>query len=101
MLSIYAKWKGSGYLKQTLHRVLGKLIQTSTKDRIDLELDPAKVASPEELHTNALQLRIVAKAFIDDICGSTKNMPLSFRKICNIVSSRVPHHRHMPVLNVP
>lgn len=84
MLSIYAKWKGAQYLKDTLQKVLERLMLTS--DELDLELDPARVASAEELQKNAMQLRIVAKVFIDDICASTANIPASFKKICNLVS---------------
>ena len=84
MLSIYAKWKGTGYLRSTLQKVVERLMLTS-KD-LNLELDPARVDS-DELHKNAIQLQIVAKVFIDDICASSANIPPSFRKICNIVSS--------------
>ncbi|KAJ9149291.1 GTPase-activator protein for ras-like GTPase [Pleurostoma richardsiae] len=87
MLSIYAKWKGGPYLKATLQKVLERLMLTS-KD-LDLELDPARVPSPEELQKNALQLRIVTKVFIDDICTSSANIPPSFRKICSIISEVV------------
>ena len=57
-----------------------------TSEDLDLELDPARLASQEELQRNAMQLRIVAKVFIDDICASSTNIPPSFRKICSIVS---------------
>ncbi|TDZ28740.1 Neurofibromin [Colletotrichum spinosum] len=87
MLSVYAKWKGQPYLKATLQKVVERLMLTS-KD-LDLELDPARVSSTDELQKNALQLRIVAKVFIDDICASSSNMPASFRKICNIISTAV------------
>lgn len=83
MLSVYAKWKGAEYLKETLQKVVERLMMTS-KD-LDLELDPTRVTSPEELQKNALQLRVVAKVFIDDICNSAENIPPSFRKICSIV----------------
>ncbi|KAH6971880.1 hypothetical protein BKA56DRAFT_677938 [Ilyonectria sp. MPI-CAGE-AT-0026] len=86
-LSVYAKWKGSSYLRATLQKVLERLMLTS-KD-LDLELDPARVVSTEELQKNALQLRIVAKVFIDDICASSSSMPPAFRKICNIISNAV------------
>lgn len=84
MLSVYAKWKGSSYLKATLQQVLERLV-LSTKD-IDLELDPTRTTSAEELQKNAYQLRQVTKVFIDDICGSAAHIPISFRKICSIVS---------------
>ena len=84
MLSVYAKWKGAQYLKDTLQKVLERLMLTSQD--LDLELDPARVGSQEESQKNALQLRIVAKVFIDDICASASNIPISFRKLCNIVS---------------
>jgi neurofibromin 1 len=84
MLSLYAKWKGASYLKATLQQVLERLVLTS-KD-LDLELDPARVTSAEELSKNALQLKVVTKVFIEDICGSAPHMPVSFRKICSIVS---------------
>lgn len=87
MLSIYAKWKGMAYLKATLQKVLERLMMTS-KD-LDLELDPARVISTDELQKNALQLRIVAKVFIEDICNSSSSIPSSFRKICNIISTAV------------
>ena len=84
MLSVYAKWKGSAYLKATLQKVLERLISSS--EDLDLELDPTRTASKEELQKNALQLRVVTKVFIDDICNSAANIPVSFRKICSIVS---------------
>lgn len=83
MLSIYAKWKGATYLKTTLQKVLERLVLTS-KD-LDLELDPARTASAEELQKNALQLRVVTKVFIVDICNSATHIPVSFRRICSIV----------------
>jgi neurofibromin 1 len=85
MLSIYAKWKGFAYLKGTLQKVLERLIVTA-KD-LDLELDPSRTTSSEELQRNALQLRVVTKVFIDDICNSASQIPTSFRRICNIVSN--------------
>lgn len=87
MLSVYAKWKGSAYLKGTLQKVLERLMLTSQD--LDLELDPARVGTAEELQKNALQLRIVAKVFIDDICASSSSIPPAFRKICNIISEAV------------
>ena len=85
MLSVYAKWKGASYLKATLQKVLERLVVTS-KD-LDLELDPARTSSAEELQKNALQLRVVAKVFIEDICNSASHIPVSFSKISNIVST--------------
>ncbi|KAL4727532.1 Ras GTPase activating protein ira2 [Fusarium chlamydosporum] len=87
MLSVYAKWKGASYIRNTLQKVLERLMLTS-KD-LDLELDPARVGTTEELQKNALQLRIVAKVFIDDICASSTNIPPAFRKICHIISNAV------------
>ncbi|EMT73082.1 Neurofibromin [Fusarium odoratissimum] len=87
MLSVYAKWKGASYIRTTLQKVLERLMLTS-KD-LDLELDPARVSSTEELQKNALQLRIVAKVFIDDICASSSNIPPAFRKICYTISNAV------------
>jgi neurofibromin 1 len=84
MLSIFAKWKGPLYLRMTLQKVLERLIVTAQD--LDLELDPARTSSPEELQKNALQLRVVTKVFIDDICNSASHIPVSFRKICSIVS---------------
>lgn len=87
MLSVYAKWKGAGYLKATLQKVVERLMLTS-KD-LNLELDPSKVNTEEERQKNAIQLQIVAKVFIDDICASSMNIPDSFRKICSIISTAV------------
>jgi neurofibromin 1 len=91
MLSIYARWRGSAYLKTTLQKVLQRLVVTAQD--LDLELDPARTASPEELQRNILQLRVVTKVFIDDICDSAEYIPVSFRKICSIVSRFNRHHR--------
>lgn len=88
MLSVYAKWKGSNYLKATLQNVLEKLVLTS--HGLDLELDPARITSEEEAQKNAQQLRTVAKVFIDVICASYTFLPPSFRKICAIVSRSMP-----------
>jgi neurofibromin 1 len=87
MLSVYAKWKGAAYLRATLQKVLERLMLTSQD--LDLELDPSRVGTSEELQKNALQLQIVAKVFIDDICASSSSIPPAFRKICSIVSIRV------------
>ncbi|KAI0156431.1 GTPase [Xylariaceae sp. FL1272] len=87
LLSVYAKWEGQRYLKGTLQKVVERLMLTS-KD-LDLELDPSRLSSHEEIEKNAVQLRIVAKVFIDDICASAANIPPSFRKICNIISTAV------------
>lgn len=84
MLSVYAKWKGAGYLRATLMKVVERLMLTS-KD-LNLELDPTRISTEEELQKNAIQLQIVAKVFIDDICASSASIPSSFRKICSIVS---------------
>ncbi|KAI2615171.1 GTPase [Hypoxylon sp. NC1633] len=87
MLSIYAKWKGADYLKSTLQKVVERLMLTS--EDLDLELDPTRISSQEELERNELQLRIVAKVFIDDITQSAASIPPSFRKICSIISTAV------------
>ncbi|KAM0278007.1 hypothetical protein ACHAO9_012333, partial [Fusarium lateritium] len=87
MLSVYAKWKGATYIRATLQKVLERLMLTS-KD-LDLELDPARVNTTEELQKNALQLRIVAKVFVDDICASSSSIPPAFRRICYIISNAV------------
>lgn len=84
ILSVYAKWKGAAYLRMTLQKVLERLVVTAQD--LDLELDPARTNSPEELQKNALQLRVVTKVFIDDICNSAVHVPVQFRKICSIVS---------------
>ncbi len=89
MLSLYAKWKGFNYLQGTLHKILNRLMMTSQE--LDLELDPARVSSAEELKKNAAQLQIVARVFMDDICGSAPSIPPSFRKICSIVRSPQVH----------
>ncbi|KJZ78890.1 hypothetical protein HIM_01663 [Hirsutella minnesotensis 3608] len=87
MLSIYARWKGNSYLRTSLQKVLERLMLTSQE--LDLELDPTRVGSPEELRKNAVQLQIVAKVFMDDICASSASVPASFRNICSIISEAV------------
>ena len=58
-----------------------------TAKDLNLELDPTRISSPDEIQKNARQLQIVAQKFIDDICISSANIPPSFKKICSIVSS--------------
>lgn len=87
MLSVYAKWKGSAYLKATLQKVVERLMMTAND--LDFELDPTRVKSQDELKKNAVQLQIVAKVFIDDISASSSKIPTAFRKICSIISSAV------------
>jgi hypothetical protein len=94
MLSIYAKWKGTGYLKDTLQNVVERLMLTSKE--LSLELDPTKVDSPEELQTNAEHLQIVARVFIENICSSSSSIPASFRKICSIVGSYIVYLSSAP-----
>lgn len=89
MLSVYAKWKGGAYLRSTLQKVVERLMMTA--DDLDFELDPARVKSQDELQKNAVQLQIVAKVFIDDICISSSKIPTEFRKICSIVRSLGSH----------
>lgn len=88
-LSVYAKWKGQEYLKDTLQKVVERLMLTS-KD-LGLELDPARVSSADELEKNALQLQVVAKVFIDDIRASSVSIPPAFRRVCHIVSVAFLH----------
>ncbi|TWU75590.1 Ras GTPase activating protein ira2 [Metarhizium rileyi] len=56
---------------------------------VDLELDPARLSTADELQKNAAQLQIVAKVFMDDICASASDVPSSFRRICSIISDAV------------
>lgn len=105
MLSLYAKWKGSGYLKSTLQELLERLVSTS--EDLDLELDPARITSTEELQRNTLQLRRVTKVFVDDIvnsagdifrpeqsimlidCVTIDQVPVAFRRICHSITTAV------------
>lgn len=87
MLFIYTKWKGAGYLRDTLQNVLDRLIATSQD--MTLELDPERVSSQEELAANVNNLQVVSRVFINSICHSVHKMPPVFRKICSIVSLRI------------
>ncbi|KAI1852569.1 hypothetical protein JX265_003051 [Neoarthrinium moseri] len=88
VLSIYAKWKGAPYLRETLQKVVERLMLTSQD--LDLELDPARgIVTQEEINKNSMQLKVVTKVFIDDIVNSTGEIPASFRKICSIISAAV------------
>ncbi|KAI9830851.1 MAG: hypothetical protein M1819_005376 [Sarea resinae] len=99
MLSVYAKWKGSSYLRSTLQQVLQRLMLAA--DNLNLELDPARATGGHELTNNALQLQEVTKVFIDDICDSTERIPKTLRRICHTismaVSQRFPDARYTAV----
>ncbi|KAI9677299.1 MAG: Ras GTPase activating protein ira2 [Trizodia sp. TS-e1964] len=88
MLSVYARWKGAIYLKDTLQPVIERLIDSSSA--LDLELDPSRTsASSEARARNAAQLRIVTKIFVDGILKSADQVPVSFRKICHTILTAV------------
>ena len=92
MLSVYARWKGADYLHGTLQKIIERLFLTS--DELSLELDPARISSPDELQKNALQVQVVTKVFVEEICASAASMPDTFRKICSIVSLTLLPRRH-------
>lgn len=87
MLSVFAKWKGSEYLRIVLQKVIQRVIVSA--DKLGLELDPARTPSTEELHRNELQLRYITKVFIDEICKSASIVPNSFRWICHTITTCV------------
>lgn len=87
MLSVFAKWKGSDYLKRVLQETIKRLIISSSV--LDLELDPARTSCPDELYANEEQLRVIAKIFIGEITKSSQFLPDSFRRICHTISTCV------------
>ncbi|KAI5797697.1 hypothetical protein EDC01DRAFT_36289 [Geopyxis carbonaria] len=87
MLSVFAKWKGSEYLKKVLREKLERTIASS--EDLDLELDPARTSSNEELERNGQALRGIAKTFIKDITRSASIVPESFRSICHTITTCV------------
>ena len=87
MLSAYARWNGGYYLRSTIQKTVEKLIKSS--DKLNLELDPSRSASPEELHQNALQLQTVTEMFIDEICNSADRIPATFGRICHTIAVAV------------
>ncbi|KAI5802565.1 hypothetical protein FPQ18DRAFT_365113 [Pyronema domesticum] len=89
MLSVFAKWKGSDYLKRVLQETIRRLIVSSAV--LDLELDPARTSCPDELYANEEQLRVIAKVFIGEITKSGPYLPDSFRRICHTISACVAH----------
>ncbi|RWA09952.1 hypothetical protein EKO27_g5161 [Xylaria grammica] len=87
MLSVYAKWKGAHYLKTTLQKVVERLMLTS--EDLDLELDPSRLSSPEELQRNAMQLRIVAKEDLQH-CKSPYDSTITIADTCEISTAVMP-----------
>ncbi|KAI9843719.1 MAG: Ras GTPase activating protein ira2 [Thelocarpon superellum] len=87
MLSAYGRWKGAKYLRVTLQQLIRRLLQAANE--LDLELDPVKVATTEQLQRNAVQLCYVSKIFIDEILKSTERVPVIFRRICNLITTAV------------
>lgn len=86
MLSVFAKWKGSDYLKHVLQRRLERLISQS--DDLDLELDPQRI-SDQELERNTEALQRITRGFIEEIVNSEPIVPDSFRHICHTISTCV------------
>ncbi|KAI9761574.1 MAG: 3-dehydroquinate dehydratase (3-dehydroquinase) [Chaenotheca gracillima] len=87
LLTVYAKWNGAEYLKVTLQQLLTHLLESP--NALNLELDPARATSPEELQRNALNLRDTTQIVIDSIVGSSDKTPPIFCKICHIIASAV------------
>lgn len=87
ILSAYARWKGTAYLRSTLQEIIERLIQSSAE--LNLELDPTRSSSAEELHRNALQLQHVTQIFINAICSSGDEVPATFQRICHAIATAV------------
>ena len=87
ILSAYARWNGLNYLRSTLQKTVKRLIQSS--EQLELELDPSRAGSAEELRRNALQLQQVTQTFINEICKSTERVPPTFRRICHTIVAAV------------
>ncbi|KAI9839685.1 MAG: Ras GTPase activating protein ira2 [Sclerophora amabilis] len=86
VLTVYAKWNGSEYLRSTLQQLLGVLFDTA--GNLNLELDPTRVSS-DQLERNALNLRDTTQVVVDSIVGSAEKTPLMFRRICHTIATAV------------
>jgi hypothetical protein len=73
LLASFAKVHGSEYLHETLQPVLNRLIEKPPD--YSCELDESRITQNEDLEQNLKNLKELAKAFIDAICGSSDMIP--------------------------
>src|SRR3954470_814937 len=73
LLASFAKAHGIEYLHETLQPVLTRLIETPPE--YSCELDSDRIPPNDDLEQNLKNLRELATAFIDAICGSSDMIP--------------------------
>ena len=73
LLASFAKVHGIEYLHETLQPVLNKLIESPPD--YNCEVDKNRLLPNEDLEQNLKNLKELAKAFIDAICGSSDMIP--------------------------
>ncbi|BFZ63306.1 Ras GTPase activating protein ira2 [Saitoella coloradoensis] len=84
MMSAFAKLHGGTYLTSTLKPVLAEVLKDASK--LDLELDPSKVQSDQELARHVQRLKLLTQKFIEAICQSAAHVPAPFRELCYHIS---------------
>ncbi|KAI7885924.1 uncharacterized protein EV154DRAFT_521553 [Mucor mucedo] len=88
LLSVYAKNNGAEYVRSVLLPVFQKLSERPREDRC-FELDPSKIGPDEDVNKNRKNVVEATEMFLNAICDSLNDTPISFRKICNFILTAV------------
>ena len=75
LLSSFAKVHGAEYLQETLQPVLNQLMEKPPDYSCELDKCRIQPNANEDLDQNLKNLKELAKAFIDAICGSSDTIP--------------------------
>ncbi|KAL7311910.1 Ras GTPase activating protein ira2 [Mucor circinelloides] len=88
LLSVYAKNNGADYVRSVLLPVFQKLSERPREDKC-FELDPSKIGPDEDINKNRNNVIEATEMFLNAICDSVNDAPLSFREICHYILTSV------------
>lgn len=88
LLSVYAKNNGADYVRSVLLPVFQKLSERPREDKC-FELDPSKIGPDEDINKNRSNVIEATEMFLNAICDSVNDAPLSFREICHYILTSV------------
>ncbi|KAI9026450.1 hypothetical protein CLU79DRAFT_741805 [Phycomyces nitens] len=88
LLSIFAKMNGSEYVRSVLRPVFLALGERSPSQNT-YELDPSKVGPNENVVKNKENVITATEMFLDAICSSADQAPISFHEVCHCITTIV------------
>ncbi|KAI8975358.1 hypothetical protein BDF20DRAFT_914298 [Mycotypha africana] len=88
LLSAFAKNCGTEYVRAVLLPVFQKLLERPREDKC-FELDPSKIAPEEDINKNRQNVIEATEMFLNAICSSASQAPISFREVCHFILDTV------------